>query len=479
MLPPIKLPLKPWFSELGIAAGMVVLAQVAWLMADHVLRIYMGDSMVFLQAAKEFSTPAARSYPYGWALYLFTRPSSSPEAMLAFNVACSIFTALALFSWLRLFLRLSLWICLSAAVLISIEPAQVFMVRMVMAESFGLAALTGTFLCLAFYLRSQRLLWFILAALLGLGAAALRTNFLPLVLGMSLTAAILLLLEPRARSARFRHFAAALLVLGGLHAGYTQLYGRSVGQPAGYVAHSGMMAIGLVAPLIKPEHFEGTDVSGEILGTVALPLHDHWQRGNHIWAPDGLWAALSKASANPELTARTVTRRAMLDDPVGLLKINIETLGGYFDARKSYWRMLDDIGSIAPDERAIGLIHDWFDWDVRGLSMRESPARKFFQSSGYWLVFCLFSLLPLSLASMAIGWRQPERAQYLLLGFTSLGLLACHLLFVHIISFRYLHPLPWFVLAHVAVILSWFGSMLRRGRQSSDRQAPSSPVDLS
>lgn len=465
---------KPHLIEFGIAAGLILLVNAIWLAVDPILRIYMGDSMVFLQAAKEFSTPAARSYPYGWALFVFTRPFSSPHAMLAFNLLCTVFAALGLFGWLRMLLRLPLWICLVATVAFSTEPAQVFMVRMVMAESFGLAALVGTFLCLSLYLRSGRLAWFALATLVGLGAAALRTNFLPLVLGMSLVAMFLYLLDKPARRGRFKNAGVALLVLIGMHAGYTHLYGRSVGQPAGYVAHTGMMAIGLVAPLIKPEHFQGTGVSGDILQKVSLPLDDHWQRGNHIWSPQGLWAELGKASPNPELVARTVTRRAMLDDPIGLLKINIETLGGYFDQQKAYWRMRDDMGVIAPDTRAIELIQGWFGWDVRGLSQQDSPARDFFSHAGRWLEFCLFALLPLALVTMAIGWRRPARAQYLLLGFTSMGLLACHLLFVHIVSFRYLHPLPWFVFAHAAIIASWLLHRSPKGQPHPGMPASSS-----
>ena len=41
---------------------------------------------------------------------------------------------------------------------------------------------------------------------------------------------------------------------------------------------------------------------------------------------------------------------------------------------------------------------------------------------------------------------------YLLLGLVSVGLVASHLLFAHIVSFRYLHPLPFFVLANLAVL---------------------------
>lgn len=472
-----KLPasLKGYLPDFGMAVGLILLINAVWLWVDPILRIYMGDSMVFLQSTVMRGSAAERSYLYGLALFYLHKPFASAQAILAFNLLCAMLTSLALFGWLRVFLRLPLWICLTATALFCSEPAQVFMARMVMAETFGLAALIGTFGCLAFYLRTANLLWFLLAVLMGLAAAALRTNFLPLVLGMSLVAALLCLFEQPRHRARFGRFAAALALLVATHIGYTHWYGRAVGQPAGYVAHTGMMAIGLVAPLIKPEHFEGTGVSGEILKKVSLPLNDHWQRGNHIWSPKGLWAELSKASPNAEMVARTVTRRAMLSDPIGLLKINVATLGGYFNQRKSDLRMQDDIGVIAPDPYAIQVIRTWFNWDVSNLSRTESPARAYFKHAATWFKFCLFALLPLALASMMIGWRRAERTQYLLLGFTSLGLLACHLLFVHIVSYRYLHPLPWFVLAHLAIIASWLlGRLPTKDPQPQDRPASSS-----
>lgn len=463
---------KSLLREMSLATAMVLLVHLLWLAADHVLRIYMGDSMVFLQAAKEWSSPGARSYPYGWALHTTQRLGSSTHAIFAFNLACAAVTSLGLFYWLRRHALVPLWPCLIASTLLATEPAQVFLARMVMAESFGLAILVATFICLAQYLRSRRLFWFGLAGLAGLLAAALRTNFLPQVLGMALVAAALPLLESGRMSKKLQSAALGLLMLTGMHMAYTQLYGRSVAQPAGYVAHSGMMAIGLVAPLIKPEHFEDTGVSGSILTKVELPLDDHWQRGNHIWANNGLWAALRESTPEAELVARTITRRAMLDDPMGLLKINLQTAAAYFDKDRTYWRMQDDIGVIAPDDYAMKRIQEWYDWDVHGLSEQETPARTYFSHSGAWLTFCFLALVPLALVTTLIGWNKPQRLQYLLLGFTSLGLIACHLLFVHIVSFRYLHPLPWFVFAHLAIIAGWMLQRARPGRECPDKPMP-------
>src|SRR5690606_32425696 len=128
--------------------------------------------------------------------------------------------------------------------------------------------------------------------------------------------------------------------------------------------------------------------------------------------------------------------------------INISTLGGYFDARKTNARMRDDIGVIPPDARAREVILEWMDWDVAGIDAVDTPARVYFAKSGWWLTACLFLLAPIALLSLATGWRRERRRLYALLALASLGLVASHALFSPIVSFRYLPPPPWFMLAN-------------------------------
>jgi hypothetical protein len=160
------------------------------------------------------------------------------------------------------------------------------------------------------------------------------------------------------------------------HLAYVHLYGHAAQHPPGYLAHGGRMQIGLVAPLIRPQHFDGTGVSGNLLERVRIPLDDHWQRSHHIWDEGGLWSVLEENSEHPELVARTITRRALLDDPIGLLRINLQTLGDYFDETRSRWKMLDDKGARIPDEDDLRLVRTWMGWDARGIESMESPARR-------------------------------------------------------------------------------------------------------
>lgn len=461
-----------------VTVGLVLLAiKVFWLCIDHTLRLYMGDSMTYLHTATTLSGAGGRSFLYGWVLHFTALPFGSPAAVIGLQAIWGVLISLCLFIFLRFALMLPFRWSAVPAWLLATEPAQVFLERMVMAETLGLLAFVTTLLVLSRYLATGDLRWYLLSCLGGLAAAAFRMNFLPVAIGLGLTAPLLYLFLRRgtvvAGRARWTHLAIAIALLAGTHLAYTHAYGYATKYPPGYLAYTGMMRIGLVAPLIKPEHFEGTDVSGEILKEVERPLDDHWQRGHHIWEHDGLWPLLEKRSDEPEMVARIITRRAIQDDPLGLLKINFQTLGGYFEDRHRRPRMLDDKGVIAPSERDLRLVREWTGWDMRGIDSIETPARRYFAAMPAWFTFCLFSLAPLAVVTTLACWRHPRRVQYLLLALASLGLVANHLLFAHIVSYRYVHPFPWFVLANIAAVA--FLLMRRREIRSVDPMAHAGP----
>lgn len=454
-----------WMDLVWVAC-VVLTIKLVWFLADSTLRLYMGDSMTYLGTAFELSFTGGRSFVYGWILRFTVLPFDSPELIVVLQSLWSAATAVALFGLLTICLEVRRWIAFLAAVLLATEPAQVFLERMVMAETAGLLAFVVGMLFFVVYLRTMKIRWYALGVLFGLGCINLRLSFLPVVLGMALVVALLPLLDRARRSLgiELRASAAALVLLLASHVAYVHAYGHFSGTGPGYLAMSGMMRIGLVAPLIRPEHFEGTGVPGSILDDVQRPLDDHWQRGHHIWEEDGLWPLLVERSTQPEQVARVITSRAMLDAPLELVRINIATLGGYFDPNRVRSRMRDDLGVIPPGEADLTLIRQEMGWDARGISRLHTPARDLFAASGPWLTLCLFMLAPLALLTLLVGWGRPERRVYFLLGLVSLGLVTSHLLFAHIVSFRYLHPLPFFVLANVAVLIEamWLRIEARR-----------------
>jgi phosphoglycerol transferase MdoB-like AlkP superfamily enzyme len=61
-------------------------------------------------------------------------------------------------------------------------------------------------------------------------------------------------------------------------------------------------------------------------------------------------------------------------------------------------------------------------------------------------VACLFVLPVLSVLNVAAHWHTPRRGQAVLAGLFGIGLVLAHVLFVNVAFYRYLHPLPFFVL---------------------------------
>ena len=70
-----------------------------------------------------------------------------------------------------------------------------------------------------------------------------------------------------------------------------------------------------------------------------------------------------------------------------------------------------------------------------------------------WLTACYFGLVPLAGLMLVASWRR-ARGAALLLALTALGAVASQALFSHIVSFRYLHPLPFLVVLCVGAIAS-------------------------
>src|SRR5690606_28477605 len=102
-----------------------------------------------------------------------------------------------------------------------------------------------------------------------------------------------------------------------LLAAYAAEYGRRVDGPPSLMPAGGMMRLGVVAPLVRAEHFAGTDADGAaVLADVSLPLDDPGAREGHVWSPQGLFAAIGRHSRDAQATAGIVAGRALREDPL-------------------------------------------------------------------------------------------------------------------------------------------------------------------
>lgn len=481
-----KLPVEPtcfrnaqsWPLPHAIATVVAIaLLKCALLLLDPQVRLFTGDSGTYLFSAVTHGLPTDRSFTYPLLIRMVTSASNSLVPLLLLQTGFGIATATGVVLILRVGLGVRPWLAVSAGLLVAIEPSQLFYERMVMTEAASTFSLVALACFALLYLRSGKLAWLLACIVAGVVLASLRVGMVPVALSMPTAAVLVLALArgddvPRLGARRLAvHLLAAILVTWACHDAYKRLYGHGCRSAPAYIQDAGIFRLGLVAPLLKPAHFDGTGIDASLLDRVMLPLSDPFLREAHIWRPGGLIAVL-RAQAGPRTreVAATLADRAIHDDPVGLLRMGLATFKDYFDAPKRAGRMRSDLGiEELPNERTMQLLRDRYHYDYASVASAGSPVFTYFGYSSWWLMACLFLLAPLAVAMLLLErhWRP---AQGLLLATLALGLVVGQLLCSHIVSFRYLHPLPILFLAFLAAtvdrMLARGGSALVAARQN-------------
>lgn len=437
----------------------IVLIKLVLLIVDPEIRLFTGDSGTYLAGAITHGLPPDRSFTYPMLIRVITARSDSLFSLLLMQTGLGAAVAAGVLCIARFGLGVRIWLAALAALLVAIEPSQLFYERMIMTETastFCLVVLLGIALA---YLASGGFVWLLACIVAGVLLASLRVGLVPVALSVP-TACVLILAVLRGRGApalrgwRFTgHLFAAVVMTWGCHDAYKRLYGHGVrGRPA-YIQDAGIFRLGLVVPLLKPEHFAGTGVDPKILDRVKLPLDDPFKREAHIWSPDGLVAAL-RAEAGPRTReiAGVLADRAINDDPLGLLRMGLLTFKDYFNAPRRLGRMRSDLGfDELPNAQTLQLLRERFHYDYATVARTDTPMSDYFGASSWWLIACLFLLAPLAIVAFVLE-RRTHPAASLLFALLAPGLVVGQLLCSHIISFRYLHPLPvLFILALAAV----------------------------
>jgi hypothetical protein len=437
----------------------VVLCKFAVLMLDPHVRLFMGDSATYLYNAVVHTTPPDRSFTYPTLIDQSAGRSGSLVSLLLMQTTFGVVTALTLYFVLRSAFGVRLWLAAVAACALALEPSQLFYERMIMTETTSGLCLLVCVAATMNYLRTGSLRWLLVCAGLGTLLASLRVGMVPLALCLAPLGPLLLallrgrnnipVLGLRRLSA---HFIVALLATFLCHHEYKIWYGDRTDGPPSYLQYAGIFRLGLVVPLLKPEHFAGTGVSADILHEVGYSLADPHQREAHIWQPTGLIGVLrSHAGPRTREIAGVLADRAIADDPLGLVRMGISTFAEYFDAQKLKERLSSDLGFDEPlNQKTSTLLRERFNYNAT--NMAWTPVTRYFERGALWLVFCLFALLPLALLMLRLQWRT-RPAPALLLTLLVVGLVLGELLCAQIISFRYLHPLPMmFALCAAALI---------------------------
>jgi hypothetical protein len=440
-----------------LVVALIALKLVA-LAIDPTIRVYLGDSAAYLFGAMDSGRlPDDRSFTYSLLIRALVRPFESLWALLAWQTLAGILTAIVVWQMLVRRLAVSPRMALAASCALAIEPAQLYYERMVLAESFGLLAFVMFVAAAAAYVSTERVWLLPVAALLGLAASTLRLNYLPVVIVSSLLLPVLPWVERKDGRPRPQHRNRRLLVHGVvgvvslvvLHGTFQIWVARIFNAPPGYIARTGFMQLALVLPLVTPDHLERVGLPRTFTNDLRFPIEDPDARMSHQWAQGGFVRTLRERGISVEGVARPLARMALADDPFGLLRLGIHTLGNYFRERGIAHALSNDLGRrVIPDEILWTLREIW-GYDAAGLWSRTTAVSWYFEKGTWLLVLCLFVLPPLALFNVAAYWRMPQRPQMVLLGLISVGLVAAHILFVPVAFYRYLHPLPAFAIMNV------------------------------
>ncbi|MEO7478664.1 MAG: glycosyltransferase family 39 protein [Lysobacteraceae bacterium] len=434
---------------------VLVAIKAAWLYCDAIPRLFLMDSAFYLHAAIYDWIPPDRSFTYPWLLRYLVMLWQSPYALIVVQSLAGVASAWLLWSVLRRRFGVGDVIALLAAALFACDPAQVFYERMVMAEAFGGLLLMTTFAATVEYVATARIRWLVALEVCGLAAISLRLNLLPVVLVMGAVAPLLLFrhVDMRRMAA---HLLCALILLSGLHGAYRHFVGHAMHAAPEWSGRSGMMELGLVAPLVKPEHLAAEGFSPTVLKRVRYDLSDPRKREIQMWSDKGLNDLLgANVDANGDALAGRIAHRAVRDDPFGLLRLGMHNLEDYFDPRQKRSRSNADLAGNRPyradvqaDARIV--LNAW----VEGTQKVESPARLWFGFATWWLVACWLALPLLGALACWRLHRNCRTAVGSVLLLYALGLPISHFLFSPIVSYRYLHPMPAFALIALAVLVA-------------------------
>ena len=427
--------------------GVLLAIKSALLLADPTTRLYLGDSAAYLYGAMDNGRlPDDRSFTYSLVLRALVRPFDNLAVLPWWQGLAGALIAYLLFQLLTRSFGVPRPWAFGAACLLALEPAQLYYERMVLAETFGLLAFVLFFAAAAAYLASRRLFWLPVAAALALVAVSFRLNYLPIALVISLALPLLGRL-------RLSHVAVAVVAVVACHSAYCVWVGHIFRAPPGYLGRAGFMQLGLVLPLVTSEHLTRVGLPPDLEQYLSFPLSDPHARMAHLWQPGGLIRELRRRGVDVEQVARPLSRMAVLDHPLGVVRLGLFTIADYFRSDVAQHAIDDDLGRrVIPPEILWSLREDW-GYDATDLHARDTLISRYFAAGTWWYVGCFFALPVIAVLNVFAQWRTAYRAQALLAGLFGLGLVAAHILFVPVALYRYFHPLAFFVLLTAVPLL--------------------------
>ena len=440
------------------ALAALAAAKLAFLLLDSTPHFFLWDSVTYLQGALGGELPRDRSFLYSFLIRAFAVWPHSLLGLVLAQTLAGLASAFLVFLILRRFAALPFAAALAGALLVAIDPSQIFYERMMMAEAFGGLLWLGFVVLAVAYVRDGRWLWIPLLALCGIGTIAFRLNETLVII---LFGTCLPLLRAwwvrRERAPDWRgvaaHCALALACTVALHTGYRHVVAAVAHTAPGYIGTEGLFRMGFLSPLIRREDFTDTGCPADLMDRVTEPRDvDH--RNEQLWSKGGIWDVMQRECREPEHAADIVAARAAPRLAGSLLPLALETNAMYFDAQEAKWRMDSDLGQTDPlPLELIDPVKEQFGVDVKPITYVDTLSSAWFRHGQWWLTACLLLSPLLAAFLLAARWGAEQRLPMRLLAAILIGIFLNHFLFSPIISYRYAHPFPPLVIAGLVSLL--------------------------
>jgi hypothetical protein len=440
------------------ALAALGMAKLAFLLLDSTPHFFLWDSVTYLQGALGGELPRDRSFLYSFLIRVF---AVWPHSLLVFVIAqtlAGLATAFLTFLILRRFASLPFAVALAGALLVAIEPSQIFYERMMMAEAFGGVLWLGFVVLALAYMRDGRWFWIPALALCGILTIAFRLNETMVILLISTCLPLLRALwtrrGPRSRQPMVAmHCALALACTVVLHTGYRHIVAAVAHTAPGYIGTEGLFRMGFLSPLVRGEDLRNTGCAEDLLQRVTRPF-DVVHRNEQLWSKGGLWDVMQRECQEPERAANRVAARAAPRLARNLLPFALETNALYFDAQAAHWRMESDLGQTDPlPLELIDPVRAQFGFDVKPVTYVDTLSSSWFRYSQWWLTACLLLSPLLAAFLLTARWPEEQLPAIRLLAAILVGIFLNHFLFSPIISYRYAHPFPPLVIVGVLSLL--------------------------
>jgi hypothetical protein len=466
-----------------LAAALIAKAIMAFF--DHEPLFIIGDSMVYITSAFGSGGPSDRSFAYG---RYFIRPLlwifGSLDAVVVAQAVLSACCAAMLAGILRLGFGVRRWICVVVALLYVFEPLALLYERMMMTEGPALFCLAGFLLLGVFYLERQSLWLLCGMAAASVACVAFRVSMLPVVMVSIVMLPPLALLRrwplPRAMLARCAvHLVVGVGLTFAMHAWYKHLYRKVTGEPAAYSSADGFFLLAGWAPLVTRADFPDPTVFDRIRPTLGADLANRFQRPGQRFLPNGLIGRLIESERNNDRAANALARQIAMNivrrDPLGVLALGWRTYLDFWDPDVMARVVWVDEGQQEADQVLIDKFRDRYGEDIAGHQLTRTWVKAWHARAMLWYRFVLLAPL-VWLAAFVLRprcWRP-----MLLLGVSTVGLLAIDTMLVTEPVVRYLHSIAWLTVLLCGVIVQGLRDLLARlhGRMIADRGTAQRPA---